>query len=88
MSALNLGTLNIRPDTKYEVYRNASRDAVTVTLTLADLQTAFTVHYGSATTTLEHSGAVTVNVPASSSITLSHGDANVMQPVKVQLAVA
>ncbi len=87
MSTLNIGQLNIRPETDYEIYRNALTEAVALTIALTDSQVPFTVKYGAAKTTLDWSGAITVNVASGKSVTISHGDASVMQPVSIQITV-
>jgi len=87
MGVIDLGQLNIRPEVTRELYRNDSGTAVTVTLALTEIQTAFTVQYGSVSTTVGSSGAITVVVPEDGTLSISHGDAKIMQPAKVQLSI-
>jgi len=87
MSVLNLGQMNIRPCTNHELYRNESDRDATVTIALT-FQTAFTLAYGSSSTTLDECGAITLVVPRKSALTISHCDEKIMQPVQVQISVA
>ena len=87
MNAIDLGHLNIRPETTYHLYRNDTREAIMLTLGLSEIQTPFTVEYGTASTTVERSGVITIQVPGGTALTISHGDSKVMQPVRVQMAV-
>ncbi len=87
MSAIELGQLNIRPETAYQLYRNDTSVTVMLTLGLSEIQTPFTVRYGSSSATVERSAVITVEVPGGMALTISHGDAKIMQPVKVQIAV-
>lgn len=87
MSAIDLGQLNIRPETAYQLYRNDTSKTIVLTLGLSEIQTPFTLVCGTASTKVERSSVVTVEIPGEKALTISHGDTKVMQPVKVQIAV-
>jgi hypothetical protein len=87
MSALELGQINFRPATEYVLYHNNTDKPLNVTIALADIQTPFTLKCDTKEETVSMSGAITMAVPAWAVITVSHGDATVMQPAKVSLSV-